>query len=146
MLDDGPWKALASFTTARKARPKASLLDKGQVMRFVFNAVLAGLLVAGFAELSRRYTFVSALLMSVPLTSVIALSFVYVETGDIERVSELSMGIFWLVVPSLAFFLILPILLKNGLNYWLSLGVSIMALTVIYYGYSAVLKRFGISA
>ena len=115
-------------------------------MRFLLNAVLAGLLVAGFVELSRRFTFVSALLISVPLTSVIALSFVYVDTGDVAKVSELSMGIFWLVLPSLAFFLILPALLRNGFGYWLSLGVSLISLAAIYYGYSAVLRRFGISA
>jgi hypothetical protein len=48
------------------------------------------------------------------------------------------------VLPSLALFILLPIMLKQGLNFYLSLGVSI-ALTIGCYGLMvAALGRAGI--
>lgn len=114
-------------------------------MKFAINTLIAALIIAGVAELSRRFSFLAALLVSLPITSLIALSFVYLETKDVAKVSELSLGIFWLVIPSLGFFLLLPTLLKSGINFWLSLGASSVALAVGYFGYAWVLKKAGVS-
>ena len=103
------------------------------------------MIIASVTELSKRYHFLAALLVSLPLTSIVALSFVYLETKDIAKVSELSTGIFWLVIPSLAFFLCLPFFLKLGWTYWTSLAASIAVLSVGYFGYAALLKKFGVS-
>lgn len=113
-------------------------------MRFWINTVLAALIIAGVTELSRRFSFLAALLISLPLTSVIALSFVYLDTRDVAKVSELSLGIFWLVLPSLAFFLLLPLFLKWGLNFWLSLALSAGLLSALYFAYAALLGKLGV--
>ena len=114
-------------------------------MKFALNTIIAALIIAGVAELSRRFSLLAALLVSLPLTSVVALAFVYVETRDVAKVATLSMGIFWLVIPSLGFFLLLPMLLKSGMNFWFSLGASSLALAIGYLGYSLLLKKIGIS-
>lgn len=113
-------------------------------MKFVLNTLIAALIIAAVTELSRRFGFLAALLVSLPITSVVALSFVYIETKDVAKVSELSMGIFWLVLPSLGFFLLLPLLLRNGINFWISLSVSSTALALGYFSYAWALKKLGI--
>lgn len=114
-------------------------------MQFVINTLISALLIAAATELSRRSSFLSALLISLPITSLIALSLIYFQTGDTQKVSQLSHGIFWLVLPSLGFFLLLPALLKLGWNFWLSLGVSCLALAIFYFVFSLGLRKFGVS-
>src|SRR3712207_1028244 len=90
----------------------------GEEMKFALNTLLSSLIIASVVELGRRSAFLGALLMSLPLTSILALSFLYVETRDTQKVIALSNGIFWLVLPSLIFFLLLPALLRSGAGFW----------------------------
>lgn len=112
-------------------------------MQFAINTLISALLIAAAAELSRRSNFWAALLISLPVSSIIALSIVYVQTHDLQKVTQLSYGIFWLVLPSLLLFLILPLLLRTGINFWFSMSLSCLALAISYLGYSFVLKKFG---
>ena len=52
--------------------------------------------------------FASAL-ASLPLISLLAFMWLYLDTGDVEKVVALSRGIFWLVLPSLVLFIALPL-------------------------------------
>lgn len=56
----------------------------------------------------------------------------------------LSGSIFWLVLPSLALFLILPALLKHGVNFYLSMGISIVITALCYFALVALLTNFGV--
>ena len=40
-----------------------------------------------------------AILASLPLTSLLAFVWLYVDTGDTQKVASLATGIFWLVLP-----------------------------------------------
>jgi hypothetical protein len=82
-----------------------------------------------------------ALLESAPLVSVLAMIWLYVDTGDVAKVSELASSVFWLVLPSLALFIALPLMLSQGVNFYLSLTISIV-ITVICYGLLVVILRF----
>ena len=66
------------------------------------------------SELAKRSSFWGAALASLPLTSLLAFVWLYLDTGDIQKVSSLSQGIFWLVLPSLLLFVVLPLLLRSG--------------------------------
>jgi hypothetical protein len=101
-------------------------------------------LIVLIAEISKRSSFVGALLASIPLVSVLAMLWLYIDTRDAARVSALSVSVFWLVLPSLALFLVLPLLLKQGINFYLSMGIAI-GITIACYGLMiAVLGHFGI--
>lgn len=113
-------------------------------MQFLINTLISALVIAGTVEIANRSSLLSALLVSLPLTSILAISLLYFKTNDIPKVIELSYGIFWLVLPSLGLFLVLPLLLKYGFNFWLSLAVSCLALGICYLVYASVLRRFGV--
>jgi hypothetical protein len=68
----------------------------------------------------------------------------YLDTGDTERVAALSWSAFWLVLPSLAMLLLLPVLLRIGWNFWLGLGVSCFAAAAFYWLMVWLLGRIGI--
>ena len=103
------------------------------MLYFIIKTLITALVVAGVSELSRRYNMLAALLVSLPLTSILAFIWIYWDTQDNSKIIELSYSVFWLVLPSLAFFLILPFLLKHGLSFSLAMIASI-AVTAVFYG------------
>ena len=79
-----------------------------------------------------------------PLVSVLAMLWLYLDTGDIVKVSELARSVFWLVLPSLALFIALPVLLAQGINFYLSLAISIIITTICYSLLVLVLRHYGV--
>ena len=90
---------------------------------YVFKVAISALLIVAIAEISKRSSFIGALLASVPLVSVLAMVWLYVDTRDSDKVAALASGVFWLVLPSLALFIALPLMLKQGYNFYLSMGL-----------------------
>jgi uncharacterized membrane protein (GlpM family) len=115
-------------------------------MKILLKVIITALLVTGISELSRRYTTLAAILASLPLTSILAMIWLYLDTKDAGKISDLSYGIFWAVLPSLLFFIALPLLLKAGFKFPLALLVSCVLMAGFYFGYLAILKKLGIQA
>jgi len=113
-------------------------------MQFLLRVLISALVVAGVAELGRRSSLLAAILASLPLTSVLALSFLYAETREAGRVIALSWSIFWAVLPSLVFFLTLPLLLKLGLPFVPTMLLSCLVMALAYSVYTALLGHFGV--
>lgn len=113
-------------------------------MKFLINTIISAIIIAAVAEIGKRSSFVGAALVALPLTSILAISFLYIETKDLQKVSALSYGIFWLVLPTLLLFIALPMLLKTGLNFWISLATSSGALIIVFWGYSWLLHKLGV--
>ena len=96
------------------------------------------------SELAKRYVPIAAILAALPLTSILAMIWLYRDTKDVQRIAGLSAGIFWAVLPSLLFFLLLPLLLKNGVGFPRALLVSCLVMLLAYTIYALILDRFGI--
>ncbi len=111
---------------------------------YVIKLVITAVLIVLISEISKRSSFVAAILASVPLVSVLAILWLYVDTKDVGKISALTTSIFWLVIPSLAFFITLPVLLKQNINFYLSLGVSIAITVGCYFLMVTVLSRYGV--
>ncbi len=105
---------------------------------------LSALILVAVAEVAKRSTFWAAALASLPLTSLLAFVWLYLDTGDVQKVAALAGGIFWLVLPSLLLFVLLPILLRLGWGFWLSLAVSSAATALAYVGMIRLLSLFGV--
>jgi len=111
---------------------------------YIVKVTISALLIVAIAEISRRSSFIAALLASVPLVSVMAMTWLYLDTRDADRVAALSAGIFWLVLPSLALFVTLPLMLKQGFNFYLSMASSILITIACYWLMVTLLDRVGI--
>lgn len=95
---------------------------------YIIKIILSACLIVLVSEVAKRNSLAGALLASLPLVSILAFVWIYLDTGDMQKVSELSRQIFWLVIPSLVLFLALPVFIKNHFNFYLGLSLS-MALT-----------------
>lgn len=111
---------------------------------FIIKILVSAVLVALISEIGKRSGFWGAVLASLPLTSILAFVWLYKDTKDIEGISRLSMGIFWLVIPSLVLFIALPLLLKSGLSFYPSLLVAVALTVISYFAMSLILKSMGI--
>jgi hypothetical protein len=109
------------------------------------KVIATAVLVVAVAEIAKRSTLAGAVLASIPLTSVLALIWLYSDTGDTEKVAALAAGIFWLVLPSLALFVTLPLMLRAGWPFGLSLAAACALTAVCYFAMVAVLGRLGVS-
>lgn len=110
-------------------------------MSFLIKVILSAFLIASIAEAAKRSAFAAAVIASLPLTSIVAMIWLYADSGDELRIAELSRQIFWLVIPSLAFFPILSTFLEHGCNFWLALGFACLG-TSLSYGLTLFLLRF----
>ena len=98
------------------------------------------------AEIAKRSTFWGAVVASLPLTSLLAFVWLYLDTGSSRRVADLSQSIFWLALPSLTLFVVLPLLLRAEINFWLSLGSACAATAAAYFAMVWCQGRLGIQA
>ncbi len=86
-------------------------------MRILIKYAVTSALIVAISEAAKRSSWLAAILASLPLTSILALCWLYWDTGSTEKVAELSTGILWAVFPSLLFFVALPFLLKSGMHF-----------------------------
>lgn len=99
---------------------------------FLFKVLTTAIIIAIVSEISRRFTLMAAVLASLPLVSILAFIWIYVESRDIPRLIQMSQDIFWLVLPSLAFFVTFPLFLKQGIVFWWALLLSIALMLSLY--------------
>ena len=111
---------------------------------YLVKIAVTTVLIVAISEIAKRSTFVGAILASIPLISVLAMLWLYIDTKDVMKVSALSTSVFWLVLPSLALFVALPFLLRQGLNFYLSISISIALTVMCYWLMVSALNHFGI--
>jgi hypothetical protein len=102
------------------------------VLYLAIKAAISGVIVAAVSEIARRYPGWGGLVASLPLTSLLAMLWLWRDSGDVERVAELSASTIWFIVPSIPLFIALPLLLRSGFGFWLSMGLVIAGTLALY--------------
>lgn len=111
----------------------------------VLKLLISALVIVAVSEISKRLPWLGALVASLPLTSILAMVWLYRDTKDIEKVSALSSGILALVIPSLILFALFPVLAKRGFGFAAALTISSFATIVGYAVFYRVLKGIGLA-
>jgi len=112
-------------------------------MYLIVKTLLTAIIIIAISEIARRSSLIAGILASIPLTSVLALTWLYFDTKNIENVVNLSNSILMLIPPSLTFFLVLPIAIKK-LDFVYSLLFSLIATALVYWIYIFILSRLDI--
>ena len=102
------------------------------MLYLVIKAAVSGVIVAAVSEIARRYPGWGGLLASLPLTSLLAMLWLWRDTGDPQRVAELSVSTIWFFVPSVPLFIALPLLIRSGLGFWPSLAIVVVGTLALY--------------
>lgn len=105
--------------------------------------LLTAAVVVLVTEAAKRSDRLGGFIAALPLVTVLALIWLYVEQQPQEKIANHAWYTFWYVIPTLPMFLAFPALLPR-LGFWPTL-LGCVLLTVVCFGlFAAALRRFGI--
>ncbi len=104
--------------------------------------ITAGLVVL-VSELAKRSDKLGGLIAALPLVTVLALIWLYMEGQPTSKIANHAYYTFWYVLPTLPMFLIFPYLLSKW-GFVLSLLASVLITTLVFFLFALVLKPFGV--
>jgi hypothetical protein len=114
------------------------------MLYLALKGLLSGAIVLIVSEVAKRSPALGALIVSLPLVSILAMLWLHHETRDAARLAAHAEATFWYVLPSLPMFLLLPALLRQGWAFYPSLAACVLLTAVLYLAMAALLARFGI--
>jgi hypothetical protein len=125
--------------------PRLMRIREPAMLYYATKVILSAVIIVVVSEVAKASPGLGALIKSLPLISILAMIWLYVDTQDAGKISELSISTFWLVLPTLPMFLVLPALLKSGIGFYASLAASIAVMATCYAVAVPILARFGIT-
>ncbi len=114
------------------------------MLYIVLKAALSGVIIAAVSEIARRSPGFGALVASLPLISVLGMVWLWRDTEDTALLADHAQATFWYVLPSLPMFLLIPVLLRSGLSFWLALLIGCAVTVTLYLGMTWMGPRIGI--
>ena len=110
----------------------------------LIKAALSGAIIAIASEVARRWPGWGALIVSLPLVSVLAMIWLWRDTRDPLRLAAHAEATFWFVLPSLPMFLLIPFLLRQGYSFWAALAAGCVLTMLLYSTMVWVGPKFGL--
>ena len=98
----------------------------------LLKATISGILIALASEAARRNAGIGALIASLPLVSVLGMIWLWRDTHDPARLADHAAATLWYVAPSLPMFVLIPLMLRAGFGFYLTLAAG-CALTFVLY-------------
>jgi len=95
------------------------------------------------SEAAKRSDRLGGLLGALPMVTILALIWLYLEHQSSQKIANHAWYTFWYVLPTLPMFLVFPALLPR-LGFWFTL-LACAAITVACFGlFALAVRRFGI--
>lgn len=110
----------------------------------VIKALVSGVIVMLVSEIAKRSPAFGALVVSLPLVSLLAIIWLWRDTSDVGRIASHAEATFWYVLPSLPMFLALPYMLRHGVGFWAALAFSCILTFLLYLLTVLIAARFGV--
>ena len=111
---------------------------------YITKLIITALLIVLISEIAKRSSLAGALLAAIPLVSILAMIWMYIDTNNSESAIEFSNRIVWLITPSMTLFIVFPLLIKKGLGFYPSMLISILMTVFAYYSVIFILDKFGV--
>lgn len=116
-------------------------------MHPALKLLITAVLIVIISEVSTRTGYLGGLLASLPLVSYLSILWLYAENDNKAKATEIigqhSTSVFWFVLPTLPFFLLLPILLKH-MHFAAAMAIATVFMFGCYAGMMWALSQFGI--
>lgn len=122
-----PWEKIFAFTWMDGAK-------------FLLSAAIIVLVT----KIQIFHDRLSALLIALPLTSLLAMIWMRAEGQDANRIANHAEGTFWFVLPTLPMFLVLPWMLRSGWSFGVALAANCVLTVGLFFALVWILKPFGI--
>lgn len=110
----------------------------------ISKALISGIVIVAVSELAKRNNTLAAVIHSLPLTSLLAFIWIYVQTKDSDLIGRHAFGTFWFVLPTLPMFLLMPWLIRKFGGFVPGLAVGIMLTIGLYFLTMRLLEMSGV--
>lgn len=111
---------------------------------YLIKLLISAALIVIISEISKRTGYLGGLIASLPLVSLLAIGWMWFETHDTAKIADFSRSVFWFVLPSLLFFVLLPWLMPK-LGFYTALAIACVATAAGYAVMAAALAKAGIT-
>ena len=112
---------------------------------YIIKTLLTALIIVLVSEIAKKSSLLAAIIISIPLTSLLAFIWLYWDTRDAQKLIDLSYNTIIMVIPSFVFFIILPLMLKLKQGFSISLFIAILSTSFSYFVFIFFLKKFGVT-
>jgi hypothetical protein len=100
-------------------------------MHFFLKLLIANLIIVSCVMVGKRYPYLSGLIATMPLTSLLVLMWIWSDNrGDSILLARYTVGVLWGIIPTILFFAVLypcfvrnisfPVALVIGSGIWLA--------------------------
>jgi hypothetical protein len=113
-------------------------------MQLLVKAVVSAVVIVVASEVAKRSSLLGAVIVSLPLTSILAMVWLYRDTQSPKQVSDLSWSILYVIAPSVVFFIALPLGLRARLSFPVALLAACLLTAVAYGIWVAAARALGI--
>ena len=131
-----------------KLTAKIDLQDlNSYCMSWVFDAGkigLTALIIFAVVQVSERSTLLAAVLASIPIVSVLAMMWMNHEGQSTEEISLFAKEIVWLLIPSLLMFIVMPLLIDRGWEFYPALGAGLATTIIGYFVMIQIMEKYGL--
>ena len=112
--------------------------------QLLVKALVSGAIIAVASEAARRSALIGAIIVSLPLISILTLAWLYWDTRSPQKVQDLSWSILLLIGPSLVFFVAVPLLIRSGTGVPIAIVGACVVTALVYAAYVLVGRRLGL--
>ncbi|MEF2147063.1 DUF3147 family protein [Aquilutibacter rugosus] len=105
--------------------------------------MLTAAVVVLISEAAKRSDKLGGFIGALPLVTLLALIWLYVEKQPQAKIANHAWYTFWYVVPTLPMFLVFPYLLSR-IGFWPTLAASVVITLVCFGLFAVVVRQFGI--
>lgn len=114
-------------------------------MLYFIKFILTAVIIVAITEVIKlkQLGYLAGLIAALPTVSVLSMIWMYAEQRDKAQVARFSMDVFWFVLPTLPFFLLMPLLLRH-MHFGAAIALGLLV-TFACFGFTAwVLGQFGV--
>tara|TARA_B100000073_G_C23332292_1_gene411267 strand:- start:52 stop:390 length:339 start_codon:yes stop_codon:yes gene_type:complete len=103
------------------------------MFQYFIKVLISATIIVLATEISKRSSVLAALIIALPLVSLITFCWIYFETKDTLKIANLSYEILYFGLATIPLFLLLPYMLKNGFSFFFSMIMACLstALTML---------------
>lgn len=84
---------------------------------FVVKVAVSAVIIAGVSELAKRLPSLGGLIAAMPLTTLLALIWLYAETGDYQLAHAFTRSVLFAIIPTIFFFITALYLFRKGTGF-----------------------------
>lgn len=112
----------------------------------ILKALATAAFIAVLSEITKRSTFLAAILVALPLATVLTVAFTAAskDPDAVVKANQFANSTFLMVWPGLAFFIVLPVAQKLGMPFWAAFTTAVVITGLATWGFTVLYRSIGL--